>query len=158
MGSYQTENVEVCRLRHGKESFWYGNYKNTGDRGGETGKENKEIKWGDSHYSDVSGSMWGMVLVKLFLSDTLWFTMGQVTQAEPPLPREGSGTARLRVCSLGTHIQPLCSILREQIHTFRKARTRAGNYSCPALTLHGFLVVFLKDFIATSRLFRVPCA
>lgn len=57
MGSYQTENEEVWRLSHGEEIFWYGNYKNTGDRGDDTAKENKEIKREDSHYSDVSGLM-----------------------------------------------------------------------------------------------------
>lgn len=44
MGSYQTGNAEGGRLSHGEESFWYGNYKNIGDRGGDTGKEKKEIK------------------------------------------------------------------------------------------------------------------
>lgn len=43
-GSYQTGTAEVGRLSHGEESFWYRNYKTTGDRGGDTGKENKELK------------------------------------------------------------------------------------------------------------------
>lgn len=160
MGSYQTGNAEVGSLSHGEESFWYGNYKNIGDRGGDTGKENKEKKWKDSHYSDFSGLMWGMGAgwIILFLSDMLWFMTMQVTQAELSLPREGWGHSRLPVCGLGTHLQLLCSILREEIGTFRKASTRAGNYSCPTVTLHGFLPVFLKDFAATSRVFCVPCA